>query len=63
VSDFTKRNPGNMIRPGRGRDAISAVKMSERLTAEVDAWVEAHDMVRSDTIRQLNARGALSLIL
>jgi hypothetical protein len=52
-----------MIRPGRGRDAISAVKMSERLTAEVDAWVEAHDMVRSDTIRQLNARGALSLIL
>jgi hypothetical protein len=27
--------------------------MSERLTAEVDAWAEAHDMVRSDAIRQL----------
>jgi hypothetical protein len=27
--------------------------MSERLTAEVDAWAEAHDVVRSDAIRQL----------
>ncbi|HEY4985477.1 MAG TPA: hypothetical protein VII39_02560 [Bradyrhizobium sp.] len=27
--------------------------MSERLTAEVDAWAEAHDMVRSDAIRRL----------
>jgi hypothetical protein len=32
---------------------MSAVKMSERLTADVDAWAEAHDMVRSDAIRQL----------
>jgi hypothetical protein len=31
----------------------SAVKMSRRLTADVDAWAEAHDTVRSDAIRQL----------
>ena len=36
-----------------GRDAISAVKMSKRLTAEVDAWAEAHDTVRSDAICRL----------
>jgi hypothetical protein len=52
-----------MIRPGRGRDAISAVKMSKRLTAEVDACAKARDMVRSDTIRYLNAPGASSLFL
>jgi len=46
-SDLTIR------RPGGDRDAISAVKLSERLTADVDAWAEAHDMVRSDAIRQL----------
>lgn len=51
---ITKKNAGHTIRrPSSGRDAISAVKMSERLTAEVDAWAEAHDMVRSDAIRQL----------
>jgi hypothetical protein len=42
-----------MIRPGSGREAISAVKLSEKLTADVDAWAEAHAMVRSDAIRQL----------
>ena len=31
----------------------SAVKISRRLTADVDAWAEAHDTVRSDAIRQL----------
>jgi hypothetical protein len=31
----------------------STVKMSRRLTADVDAWAEAHDTVRSDAIRQL----------
>ena len=40
-------------RPTAGRDPISAVKMSERLTADVDAWAEAHDTVRSDAIRRL----------
>jgi hypothetical protein len=29
------------------------VKMSETLTADVDAWAETHDTVRSDAIRQL----------
>jgi hypothetical protein len=53
VPDFTKKSPNNTIRPGTGRDAISAVKMSERLTADVDAWAEAHGTVRSDAIRQL----------
>jgi hypothetical protein len=54
VPDFTRKNPDHTIRgPNSGRDAISAVTMSEGLTAEVDAWAEAHDMVRSDAIRQL----------
>ena len=42
-----------MIRPGKGRDAISAVKMSERLTADVDAWAQAHNTFRSNAICQL----------
>jgi len=54
VSDFTDKRPDHTVRrPGSGRDAISAVKLSERLTADVDAWAEAHDTVRSDAIRQL----------
>jgi Family of unknown function (DUF6455) len=40
-------------RPRTGCDAINIVKMSQRLTADVDAWAEAHDTVRSDAIRQL----------
>jgi hypothetical protein len=36
-----------------GRDAISAVKLSQRLTADIDAWAEAHNIARSDAIRQL----------
>src|SRR5260370_35983762 len=31
-------------RPRTGRDAIIAVKMPQRLTADVAAWAEAHDM-------------------
>jgi hypothetical protein len=38
---------------GAGREAISAVKLSQRLTADIDAWAEAHNMARSDAIRQL----------
>jgi hypothetical protein len=54
VPDFAKNNPNHTIRrPGGGCDAISAVNLSERLTADVDAWAEAHDTVRSDAIRQL----------
>jgi hypothetical protein len=52
VGEFGK-NDRPPIRPFAERDAISAVKMSERLTAAVDAWAETHDMVRSDAIRRL----------
>ncbi len=54
VTDFSKKNSNHTIRrPSADRDAISAVKLSEGLTAEVDAWAEAHDLNRSDAIRQL----------
>jgi hypothetical protein len=38
---------------GAGREAISAVKLSQRLTADIDAWAETHNIARSDAIRQL----------
>lgn len=54
MTDPSSRNPDRPIRrPSADRDAVSAVKMSEGMTAEVDAWAEAHDMNRSDAIRQL----------
>jgi hypothetical protein len=53
LPDFTKKTLGNRNRPRQGRHAISALKTSEKLTADVDAWAEAHGMVRSDAIRQL----------
>jgi len=51
VTDLTKKSDDHTTRSGR--DAISAVKMSQKLTAAVDAWAEAHETVRSDAIRQL----------
>jgi hypothetical protein len=36
-----------------GRDAVSAVKMPQELTARIDAWAEAHGTVRSDAICRL----------
>jgi len=54
VTDPSSRNSDRPIRrPSADRDAVSAVKMSEGMTSEVDAWAEAHDMTRSDAIRQL----------
>jgi hypothetical protein len=53
VPDFSKQNPDNPAPSGTDGDAISAVKMSKRLTAAVDAWAEAHDTVRSNAVRQL----------
>lgn len=50
MTHSTRKDSGT-ARSGAG--AISAVKMSERLTADVDAWAEAHDMARSDAIRHL----------
>ena len=54
MTDPSSRNSDRPIRrPSADRDAVSAVKMSEGMTSEVDAWAEAHDMTRSDAIRQL----------
>jgi hypothetical protein len=53
LPDFTKKTYGKRNRPRRGRHAISALKMSKKLTADVDAWAEAHGTIRSDAIRQL----------
>ena len=53
MTDFTKKTPHDTLGPSTDRDAVSAVRMSERLTAEVDAWAEAHGTVRSTAIRQL----------
>ena len=50
---FSKKSPDKPIRRRTGLDVISAVKLSEILTADVDAWAETHDTVRSDAIRQL----------
>ena len=36
-----------------GREAVSAVNLSQRLTADIDAWAEAHNIARSDAIRRL----------
>jgi hypothetical protein len=60
VPDLIKGNFNHTVRAGR--DAISAVKMSERLTADVDAWAEAHGAVRSDAIRQLIEFGLRAML-
>jgi len=36
-----------------GEDAVSAVKLSQRLTAVIDAWAEAHQLTRADAIGRL----------
>ena len=51
MSDSSKKAPCHTVRADR--DAVSAVKLSQQLTAEIDAWAEAHRTVRSDAIRQL----------
>lgn len=54
MTDSSRKNSDQPIRrPSADRDAVSAVKMSEGMTAEVDAWAEAHDLTRSDAIRHL----------
>jgi hypothetical protein len=53
VSDVDNKDSTSPVRRRTGRDAISAVKMSERLTAAVDAWAEAHQLPRSDAICKL----------
>ncbi len=53
MPDIGKRDSDRPVRRRTGLDAVSAVKMSEDLTAAVDAWAEAHEMTRSDAIRNL----------
>ncbi|MDA9432468.1 hypothetical protein [Bradyrhizobium sp. CCBAU 51627] len=53
VSDTGKRDSTAPVRRRTGLDAISAVKMSEGLTATVDAWAEAYQLSRSDAICRL----------
>jgi len=40
-----------------GHDAVSAVKLSQELTAQIDAWAETHEITRSDAISELLALG------
>ena len=51
VSKSDKNIPSHTVRAGR--DAVSSVKLSQELTAEIDAWAEAHQITRSDAIRLL----------
>ena len=51
MSKSDKSVPSHTVRAGR--DAVSSVKLSQELTAEIDAWAEAHQTTRSDAIRLL----------
>jgi hypothetical protein len=51
VTDVPRKDHSHAVR--LGHDAVSAVKLSQELTAEIDAWAEAHQIARSDAIRQL----------
>jgi metal-responsive CopG/Arc/MetJ family transcriptional regulator len=51
VSDAPRKDHSHAVRAGH--DAVSAVKLPQELTAEIDAWAEARQMARSDAIRQL----------
>jgi hypothetical protein len=46
-----RRDTSPAVRPGE--DAVSAVKLSQQLTATIDAWAEAHQLTRADAIRRL----------
>ncbi|UFZ03371.1 hypothetical protein LQG66_29715 [Bradyrhizobium ontarionense] len=51
----TRRDHSPAVR--LGHDAVSAVKLSQELTAEIDAWAEAQETTRSDAIGRLLALG------
>jgi hypothetical protein len=46
-----RRDHSPAIRPGE--NAVSAVKLSQQLTAAIDAWAEAHQLTRADAISRL----------
>jgi hypothetical protein len=52
MSSPPKKHSG-VRRPGSARGVLSAVKLSERLTGEVDTWAEAHGMTRAEAICRL----------
>ena len=46
------------MRPGSGRkptgvDPARTIRLSHEFIAAIDAWAEAHDLVRSEAIRRL----------
>lgn len=49
MSDVGRQN--HAVRAGRS--AVSAVQLSQSLTAAIDAWAEAHRVSRGDAIRLL----------
>lgn len=51
--DIGDKGSDRPVRRRTGLDAVSAVRMSEDLTAAVDAFAEAQGMARSDAIRRL----------
>jgi hypothetical protein len=51
VPGIDNKAGGHAVRAGR--DAISAVGLSQQLTADVDAWAEARQISRSEAICQL----------
>jgi hypothetical protein len=53
MTTIGKKDSPPPVRKRTGLDAVSAVRMSEELTAAVDAWAEAHQMARSDAICKL----------
>ncbi|MBI5264840.1 MAG: hypothetical protein HY852_23845 [Bradyrhizobium sp.] len=53
MTDSGNKGSNRPVRRLTGIDVVSAVKMSEQLTAAVDAWAESHETHRSDAIRQL----------
>jgi predicted DNA-binding protein len=44
-------------RPATGMDPMIGVRLSLEATTQLDKWAKAHDMTRSEAIRQLIARG------
>ncbi|WP_027552078.1 hypothetical protein [Bradyrhizobium sp. Cp5.3] len=53
MSDFGNKDSAAPVHRHAACDVVSAVKMPEALTAAVDAWAEAHELVRSDAICKL----------
>jgi len=52
VSRKSKPPRGRPKNPG-GPDPVSAVRLSQELTSEIDRWAEKHKLHRSEAIRRL----------